>query len=81
MSRLIRASEIGEYIYCHRAWWLGRVQGEASVNVREMEAGSGAHTRHGQGVAASGCLLRAAYLLFAVAAVMALFWLAAILFR
>lgn len=81
MARVIRASEIGEYVYCRRAWWLGRVQGEASANVREMEIGTGAHTRHGQGVAASGCLLRAAYALFALAAVLGLFWLAAILLR
>jgi hypothetical protein len=81
MSRLIRASEIGEYVYCRRAWWLGRVQGEASINVREMEAGAVAHTRHGQGLAAAGCLQSAAFVLFALAALTTLFWLAAMALR
>ena len=73
-SRLIRASEIGEYVFCRRAWWLGRVQGETSLNVTEMEAGLGAHARHGRGVALAGCLQRAAYLLFALAGLVALVW-------
>ena len=74
--RLIRASEIGEYVYCHRAWWLGRVRGEASANVPEMAAGAGAHARHGRTVAAAGCLQAAAYLLLALAAVTATLWIA-----
>jgi hypothetical protein len=77
MPRLIRVSEIGEYVYCHRAWWLGRVQGEPSRNVREMAAGTGAHARHGQGLALAGCLRLAAYGLFAAALVVAVLWLAA----
>jgi hypothetical protein len=81
MSRLIRASEVGEYVFCRRAWWLGRVQGEASINVREMEAGTGAHARHGRGLAAAGCLQRAAYLLFALAALTSVLWLAAVVLR
>ncbi|MBI3760559.1 MAG: hypothetical protein HY260_01675 [Chloroflexi bacterium] len=74
--RLIRASEIGEYVYCHRAWWLGRVQGEASINVAEMAAGAGGHARHGQTVAAAGCLQLAAYIFIALAVVVAVVWLA-----
>ena len=81
MPRLIRASEIGEYVYCQRAWWLGWVQGRASLNVREMEAGTGAHLRHGRGVAAAGCLQRAAYALFALAAITTLLWLASMALR
>ena len=76
-KRLIRASEIGEYVYCHRAWWLGRIQGEASVNVREMAAGAGAHARHGQTVALAGCLRIAAIAFLALAVVVATIWLTA----
>lgn len=74
--RLIRASEIGEYVYCHRAWWLGRIKGEASINVGEMSAGAGAHARHGQTVAAAGCLQIAAYLFLALAVAVAVIWFA-----
>jgi hypothetical protein len=79
--RLIRASEIGEYVFCHRAWWLDRVQGETSLNVREMEAGLGAHARHGQSLALAGCLQRAAYLLFALAGLMVVIWLVTMALR
>lgn len=45
--RVIRASEIAEYVFCRRAWWLSRVVG---YEVRESEAlaeGSAYHQRHG----------------------------------
>ncbi len=38
----LRASEIGHFRYCARAWWYAR-QGEPSTNWRELEAGSQAH--------------------------------------
>jgi CRISPR/Cas system-associated exonuclease Cas4 (RecB family) len=44
----IKASEIGEYLYCQRAWWLRRELGVHSQNVRELEAGSQYHEAHGR---------------------------------
>jgi len=68
--RVIRASEIGEYVFCHRAWWLHQVQGEASANTREMAEGTARHARHGWGVnLAAG--LRALAVLLLLAAVLA----------
>jgi len=49
-ARIIRASEIGQYKYCARAWWLGSVMGVPSANTRELAQGYKAHRRHGQGV-------------------------------
>jgi len=66
---LLRASEIGEYIYCRRAWWLRRVRGYSSANVRELAAGAAAHARHGRWVWIGVALRAAAALLLALAAI------------
>ena len=65
--RVIRASEIGEYVYCHRAWWLHQVQGQASTNVREMADGTARHARHGRQVIAANALRLLAGLLLVAA--------------
>ncbi|PID86676.1 MAG: hypothetical protein CSA11_06685 [Chloroflexi bacterium] len=44
----IRASEISNYVYCRRAWWLQRTQGYASQNVRELRMGTRFHKQHGR---------------------------------
>jgi hypothetical protein len=49
---IIRASEIGQYVFCHRAWWLGSVRGYRPANDAALSAGLGAHMRHGHAVAA-----------------------------
>jgi hypothetical protein len=68
----IRASEIGNYLYCQRSWWY-QAQGMASENVAELAMGSQAHDRHGnqfrrarQIRLAGWLLLSLALLLFAV---------------
>ncbi len=47
---IIRASEIGQYVYCARAWWLGRVLGFRSANVEAMRQGTAQHRAHGHAV-------------------------------
>jgi CRISPR/Cas system-associated exonuclease Cas4 (RecB family) len=49
----IRASEIGSYLYCRRAWWL-RQQGFEPGNQAEMAAGSELHRQHGRSVLVAG---------------------------
>ncbi len=66
-SKVIRASEVGEYAYCARAWWLGRVLGYRPANLERMAAGEEAHLRHGQKVASYHRLQRWAYALLALA--------------
>ncbi|VAW38074.1 hypothetical protein MNBD_CHLOROFLEXI01-1888 [hydrothermal vent metagenome] len=63
----IRASGIGDYLYCRRSWWLKQRRGIASQNVRELEQGTRHHQQHGQWVMQSIWLRRAAYLLIFVA--------------
>ncbi len=74
-ERVIRASEIGRYVYCAHAWWLGSVPGVASTHQREMAAGEAAHLRHGRGVRASLWLSRLAYGVLLLAAVVLVSWL------
>lgn len=62
-ERIIRASEIGQYDFCARAWWLNVVQGIPSENVRELQIGTQAHERHGQQISRAGRLQQAAVLL------------------
>ncbi len=64
--KTIRASEIGAFLYCKRAWWYQR-QGFESANLAELEGGIQIHRRHERAVAASGCLRILAYLLLLVA--------------
>jgi len=74
--KTVRASEIGAYLYCQRAWWYRR-QGVENANQAEMTSGSDLHMRHGQRVLAAGCLRSlAAFFLLAglVLAVVALIY-------
>ena len=56
-ERVIRASEIGQYVYCPRAWWLNRVIGVASENTQALAAGAVVHRRHGRMVWLSRALV------------------------
>jgi hypothetical protein len=53
-ERVIRASEIGQYDYCAKAWWLGSIQGVPPSNVRELQAGTAMHEQHGRQVNRAG---------------------------
>jgi CRISPR/Cas system-associated exonuclease Cas4 (RecB family) len=45
----IRASEIGTYLYCRRAWWLRQVAGfEPQDKEAAFAEGEAAHLRHGE---------------------------------
>jgi len=66
-SQVIRASELGEYAYCARAWWLGRVLGYRPMNLEKLAHGEAAHVLHGQEVVSSRRLQRWAYALLVLA--------------
>jgi CRISPR/Cas system-associated exonuclease Cas4 (RecB family) len=68
--KTIRASEIGTYLYCQRAWWYQR-QGIPSDHQAEMAAGTELHERHGRMVMTIGCLRGLAYALLLAAVVVA----------
>lgn len=62
----IRASEIGSYLYCARAWWYGQ-KGIESTNQAEMTAGTELHRQHGRTVIVSGLTRTLAVILLLVA--------------
>ena len=70
----IRASEIAEYVYCRRAWWLRRVGGRASRNLRQMAAGTAFHEAHGQLVQRARQARNLVYVLLALALSFILVW-------
>ena len=64
--KTIRASEIGSYLFCARAWWYQQ-QGIESTNQAEMNAGTELHRQHGRTVIASGLTRTLAIILLLVA--------------
>jgi len=68
--RTLRASEIGAYLFCQRAWWYQK-SGQPSQNLAEMAAGSELHFRHGRAALGAGCLRAAAYALVLLALILA----------
>ena len=70
--RLLRASEVGRYAYCARAWWLQTVQGVAPEPTR-LAAGVEAHARHGRRATLAVWQARLGGLLLVLAA-LALLW-------
>jgi len=46
-ERFISASELGEYAYCRRAWWLRAVNGvTTNTQGTRFSGGQAAHQRH-----------------------------------
>jgi CRISPR/Cas system-associated exonuclease Cas4 (RecB family) len=72
--KTIRASEIGAYLYCARAWWYAR-QGYEPENRTELSAGLQLHERHHKAVLTAGCLRWLAYILLLAALVILVLYL------
>lgn len=45
---LVRASDIGAWTFCNRAWWLANVQEARHENPAVLDAGDRAHRAHGR---------------------------------
>ena len=72
--RIIRASEIGTYQFCNRAWWY-QLQGYQPDNQLTLQAGKAYHAKHSFVVTSAGCLQVLAYCLMLLAIISAVVWL------
>lgn len=72
--KIIRASEIGTYQFCHRAWWYQQ-QGIQPENKAEMAWGNQMHEKHGRSVMVNSCLQIFAYTSLLIAILAATIWL------
>jgi CRISPR/Cas system-associated exonuclease Cas4 (RecB family) len=72
--KIIRASEIGTYQFCQRAWWY-QLQGYEPENKAEMTGGSELHEKHGRVVMASTCVQLIAYSSLLLAVITATIWI------
>jgi hypothetical protein len=75
LTPVIRASEIGQYVFCHRAWWLGSVQGYQPVDDRLLAAGTQTHLQHGRVVARALRWRQVGYLLLATGVILFIIFL------
>jgi type IV secretory pathway component VirB8 len=66
-KRTIRASEIGSFLYCQRAWWYQRRKVQP-INIDELAAGQDFHEQHIQ-QSRSANILRISAWLFLILAV------------
>lgn len=80
-NSILRASEIGEYVFCHRAWWLRRVRGLESAHRAQLDAGIARHLQHGRAAQRADALTRAASVLFALALFFALLFALAVFLK
>ena len=67
--QVIRSSDIGNYLYCRRAWWY-RKQGFQSANQAELANGTEIHRIHGRKVLAAGLSRTLGFILLLVALVL-----------
>ena len=66
--RTIRASEIGAFTFCRRAWWYHN-EGTPTQNQAELAGGSAYHHRHGRQILRAGALRAAGWVILFLAVI------------
>ncbi len=67
--RIIKASELGAFLYCRKAWFY-QLSGLESENQAELSGGSQMHRQHSLRVAGAGLLKLAGWALLLLALVL-----------
>lgn len=73
--KVIEASEIAEYVYCNRAWWLRTELGYTPQNAVALAEGTAYHRHHGQNLDRATNARRVALILLFLAVAITVFWL------
>jgi hypothetical protein len=73
---LIQASDLSQYSFCRRAWWLGTVKKIGPANQADLARGRQVHLRHQYGVQAAARWHRGGFLLLGIGS---LFFIIAVL--
>ena len=69
-KRYRKASEIGEFVYCHKAWWLHHIGGNDPVNQKVLAAGRVQHAQHGARVQRATLLRNVALVVVVIGALL-----------
>ncbi len=75
---MVRASDIGAWTFCRRAWWLANVKKVSPTNTAALAQGDESHAKHGRLVERSYRLRRAGTILVLLGILLLallLFWL------
>lgn len=67
-TRSINASEVGQYAFCPRAWWLATMEGVTPTDPAALRRGTRAHRRHGRRVWIAALLRTAGWVVLGLAA-------------
>lgn len=73
-TRRVTASQVGQYAFCARAWWLGTVEKREPAHQAQLDAGQMAHERHGWNVVLARLGRRLALILVGVAVLALAAW-------
>lgn len=63
---LVRASDLGAWAFCHRAWWLREVKGAAHGDPAVLARGGKAHRAHGRKALVAQRLAKSGVILIAI---------------
>jgi hypothetical protein len=80
-TRRVTASQVGQYAFCARAWWLGTVEKREPAHRARLDAGQVMHERHGWTIALARAGTRLALILVGAAALALAAWVILILTR
>ena len=78
-GKRITASQVGQYAYCARAWWLSTVEGHEPADLEALSVGTAAHERHGWQVSVARGSSKLALILLGIALVALAIWGAGLL--
>lgn len=66
-EKWIQASEVADFVYCNRSWWLKRSRGVGPGQTKQIVRGNAHHKKHGRMLHQSLWARRTAYALLFVA--------------